>query len=332
MCVLLSPERPSNPLPPEEELTRQTAALKRMYPKSHQLLDSPLGSTLTPVQEEEFELSPPLPPLPGELNEPLPPLPGETSTFHPPSSDNSTLPPQPGESQVSPAPYISPLPPLPGETGPSPMSPGVAAVASARESVREMEELQLAMVPPPDPSPPKLPPPPPQRSDPPTSPQLPPPLGKISEDWTLQTMFWWLHVNTVFHCCTEEVEEEGAELTSEELEAIVEDLGRASQSSERGEGEGEEQRDGKRDEEEEEEEEGDVKDIPWEPKAQWEDNNVKVGEGGSGERKKGRIWSFLEEKTRVSNEERAQASTSSKLPTPPRAPVFRSVKYCTCIM
>ena len=131
----------------------------------------------------------------------------------------------------------------------------------------------------------------------------------------------------MFHCSTEEVEEEGAELTSEELEAIVEDLGRASQSSERGEGEGEEQReDGKRDEEEEED--GNTRDTPWEPKAQWEDNNVR---GRSGERKKGRIWSFLEEKTRVSNEERAQASTSSKLPTPPQAPVFRFVEYCTCI-
>ena len=119
---------------------------------------------------------------------------------------------------------------------------------------------------------------------------------------------------------TEDIEEEGTELTSEELEAIVEDLGKASQSLERGEGEGEEQRVEKR----EEEDEGKVTAQPWEPKAQWEDNNVRVGERErAGERKKVKIWSFLEEKTRVSNEERAQASSKH---TPQQAPVFRSGK------
>ena len=105
------------------------------------------------------------------------------------------------------------------------------------------------------------------------------------------------------------------ELMSEELEAIVQDLGQASQPSERGEGEGEEQRE----EESEEEEVAKISDQPWEPKAQWEDNNVRVGEGELvGEGRKGKIWSFLEEKTRVSNEERAQASSK---PTPPPPPV-----------
>lgn len=127
----------------------------------------------------------------------------------------------------------------------------------------------------------------------------------------------------MLHHFAEEVEEEGgAELTSEELMALVEDLGLVSQSTERGEGEGEEQRE----EEKEEVEEAKVRDQPWEPKAQWEDNNMRVKEGqAGGEGKKGKIWSFLEEKTRVSNEERAQASSSK--PTPQQVPAFRSVSF-----
>lgn len=51
---------------------------------------------------------------------------------------------------------------------------------------------------------------------------------------------------------------------------------------------------------------------PWEPKTQWEDNMDERERGGEVERpgRKGKIWSFLEEKTRLSNEERELAVTS----------------------
>ena len=114
-------------------------------------------------------------------------------------------------------------------------------------------------------------------------------------------------------CCVAPVDNVTEELTSEELDAIVQDLGQASQSSERGEGEGEEQKEDEKNEEE-------VRDQPWEPKAQWEDSKVRAGESTS-DGKKVKIWSFLEEKTRVSNEERAQASK----PSPQLTPVFKSV-------
>ena len=133
----------SDKQPPPEEQQRHAAALKRMYPKSHQYLDSPLGPTLTPVLEEDTDLSPPLPPLPGELNNPLPPLPGEQPSS--PTPYISPLLPLPGEQPSSPTPYISPLPPLPGESTPSDVLPEVAALASVRESVREMKNLQETM-------------------------------------------------------------------------------------------------------------------------------------------------------------------------------------------
>lgn len=109
-------------------------------------------------------------------------------------------------------------------------------------------------------------------------------------------------------------------MTSEDLEAMIQELsGQTSRASERGEGEGEEQRpddenetkeNAANEENEVEEEESKIRDQPWEPKAQWEDNNVRMGEGETteGNGRKMKIWSFLEEKTRVSNEERAQAS------------------------
>lgn len=147
MCYCAT-ERPSKPLPPEQQQMRQVAALKRMYPKSHQFLDSQLGSTLTPVQEEEIDPSSPLPPLPGDLNDPLPPLPGEDTSLHPPSQE------------YLPTPYISPLPPLPGED----IAPEVAAVVSVRDSVREMEKLQKSVNVAPRISPPHTPPPPPPRA------------------------------------------------------------------------------------------------------------------------------------------------------------------------
>lgn len=48
---------------------------------------------------------------------------------------------------------------------------------------------------------------------------------------------------------------------------------------------------------------------PWEPKTQWEDNMHMGERGGEMERagRKGKIFSFLEEKTRLSNEERELA-------------------------
>ena len=131
-------ERYNEPPPSVETKQRHVAALKRMYPiKSHHLLDSQLGPTLTPVLEEEFDLSPPLPPLPGELSDPhhspLPPLPGEFAVPPPFTSEEFQM--------SSPTPYITPLPPLPGED----IRPEVAALASVRESVREMKELQDLM-------------------------------------------------------------------------------------------------------------------------------------------------------------------------------------------
>ena len=149
-----------------QEKQRHAAALKRMYPKSHHFLDSQLGPSLTPVLEEEVDLLPPftgsqssnspLPPLPGEPSEsplaPLPPLPGEPS-----ESPLAPLPPLPGESSGSPLPSllrespvspranISPLPPLPGELSPSEVLPEVAALASVRSSVREIEQLHESM-------------------------------------------------------------------------------------------------------------------------------------------------------------------------------------------
>lgn len=135
----------------QEDQDRHVAALKRMYPKSHHFLDSQLGLTLTPVQEEDIDLFPPLPPLPGETSSspPLPPLPGETSSSPlpplPGETSSSPLPPLAGEVPASPTPYISPLPPLPGEQMPSVVLPEVAALASVRESVREMEQLQNFM-------------------------------------------------------------------------------------------------------------------------------------------------------------------------------------------
>ena len=94
-----------------------------------------------------------------------------------------------------------------------------------------------------------------------------------------------------------------------DLESIVQELAMGGRPVEGGEGE------------------GPVNGQPWEPKAQWEDG-MSEGQGEvMGEGRKGKIWSFLEEKTRVSNEERALAVGSKAVPqqqTPapvPAAPV-----------
>lgn len=115
-----------------QEQHRQASILKHMYPKSHHLLDAQLGPSLTPVLEEEVDMSNPLPPLPGE-------------SCLPPITENSPLPPLPGEFPSPPVPSVSPLPPLPGEISPSPVLPEVAALASVRDSVRELKDLEEQM-------------------------------------------------------------------------------------------------------------------------------------------------------------------------------------------
>ena len=105
----------------------------------------------------------------------------------------------------------------------------------------------------------------------------------------------------LLYIVSEEGEEE-LELTSDDLEAIIQDMG-----LERGEGEGM----------------AEVSDQPWEPKTQWEDN-VKVGETErKRDGKKGKIWSFLEEKTRISTAERAQTGGSKSISPPAQPPVTR---------
>lgn len=117
------------------------------------------------------------------------------------------------------------------------------------------------------------------------------------------------------HAETEEAESHGLEeeseeqqLTSEDMEIIVQEL--EHETDREGGGEGVGGREG--------EEEGvgmsgrQGNDQPWEPKTQWEDN-IHQGEkewdvGREG--RKGKIWSFLEEKTRVSKQERELAVSS----------------------
>lgn len=107
---------------------------------------------------------------------------------------------------------------------------------------------------------------------------------------------------------------EQPELSSDDLDTIARDLGEGNQTMERGEGVGEVA--GDSEDAAESSEGGQVNEQPWEPKTQWEDDMKKEEEISvlSDERKPGKIWSFLEEKTRISNEERAQA-VSSKPPT-----------------
>ena len=102
---------------------------------------------------------------------------------------------------------------------------------------------------------------------------------------------------------------------SDDLDAVVQELRQGPRIiMERGEGVGE-----AAGEKEEGGEPGEqANDEPWEPKAQWEDNMHRVEEKEGEGRKPGKIWSFLEEKTRVSNEERAQAVVSK-----PAAQAFR---------
>ena len=115
----------------------------RMYPKSHRFLEPQLGLALTPVLEEEVGMSSPLPSFSGDF--PLPPLPGEP--VQPPVADNSPLPPLPGESPALPVATVSPLPSLPKEKFQPPKKAAsppveVAALASVRSSVKELQDLE----------------------------------------------------------------------------------------------------------------------------------------------------------------------------------------------
>ena len=117
------------------------------------------------------------------------------------------------------------------------------------------------------------------------------------------------------------MEEEEPQLTSQDLESIVRELAMGGRPVEGGEGDRGEMDGG--------EVEGAVNGQPWEPKAQWEDSmsgregKVREEEEVRGEGKKGKIWSFLEEKTRVSNEERALAVGSKGVTQQQTAPVFK---------
>ena len=122
-------------------------------------------------------------------------------------------------------------------------------------------------------------------------------------------------------------EEEEPKLTPEDLESIVRELAMGGRPVEGGEGVRGEMDGG--------EVGGPVNGQPWEPKAQWEDGmpgreeeareEGEVREEGKvrGEGRKGKIWSFLEEKTRVSNEERALAVGSKAVPQQQTVPVFK---------
>ena len=112
---------------------------------------------------------------------------------------------------------------------------------------------------------------------------------------------------------------EEPQLTSEDLESIIQDLreqGPFFNTSEEG-GGANEVDGGMANGEEVGVLGGVANEQPWEPKTQGEDNMRKRQGQREKEGKKGKIWSFLEEKTRVSEEERAHAVGSKSLSSPP---------------
>lgn len=282
----------------QEEKERQAQELIRAYPKHHRYLEGS-GPTLTPVLEEEIG---------NDVGE-------------------------------------SPLPPLPV------VSPEMSAVLEARSSVKELQELEemmgkesgtpsLSSASETSPMPPVA-----EKQEAAPSPPLSPPLPTTQspDDRQVSSVVRRGEVDVgggeegsgeggaVGDTGTTEREEEvgvrdgvgsgvgsgvgrgvevgGSEeepqLTTEELESIIRELQESSPVAEAVHPESEEKEE--------------VSRWPWEPQTQWEDK--KKEEKGKEEERGKKIWSFLEEKTRLSAEEMTHSVVVSNLATeqpPPR--------------